>query len=470
MKSTSSRSILHVDMDAFYASVEVLDDPSLAGKAVIVGGEGARGVVASCSYEARAFGVRSAMSSIEAKRRCPHAVFVGGRHGRYGEISEQIHAVFADVTPLIEPIALDEAFLDVTGARRRMGSGADIAAHIRATVFEVTGLQCSVGVATSKLIAKLASEAAKPSVETVRGRTPRSAHVAVSERAPNDGRVTVGAVCPSPGVVEVASGDEREFLHAHHARALWGVGPATMERLARFGVNTVGDIAQLPRETLVRAVGKAVGEHLHQLSNAIDERAVEPDRLTKSVGHEETFASDVRELSVMKVEVQRMSDAVGRRLKRAGLAGRTVTVKIKWPDFTMTTRSSTGTRAIDGGSLIADIAQGLLAEPELADRIARHGVRLLGVSVANMATDKPDAKAIVAIAETSPQLSLFDTGPTAAEDRASPPQNARVDDLVAAIRDRFGDNAVAPASLVRDGSVRVRSDQLDNPWDASGSE
>jgi DNA polymerase IV len=486
------RVILHIDMDAFFASVEVHDNPSLVGKAVIVGGDGARGVVASCSYEARAFGVRSAMSSIEAKRRCPHAVFVSGRHARYGEISEQIHAVFSEVTPIVEPISLDEAFLDVTGAVRRLGSGPTIAAQIRSSILAATGLSSSVGIATSKLVAKLASEAAKPHVERLSG-TVRQ--VRISLRNPSSPAI-IGAVCRSIGVVEVVAGSEVEFLHAHHARSLWGVGPATMERLARFGVVTVGDIAELPRETLVRAVGASAGNHLHQLSHGIDRRFVVADRQTKSVGHEETFSVDVNDVGQLHIEVIRMADAVGRRLKRAGLSGRTVTLKLKWPDFSLTTRSVTLREPVDGGSAIADAADRLLRNESLSHRIATDGVRLLGVTVASLQTnhaslqtnDASPAAGPVLPSRLSgddggslPQLSLFDDAPSevvadsrskarpVSSSEARSQASARLDDIVAAIRDRFGDSAVAPASLLQDGHVRVRTDQLDNPWDASGA-
>ncbi len=392
------RAVLHVDMDAFYASVEVLDDPSLRGTALIVGGEGPRGVVASCSYEARAWGVRSAMSSVEARRRCPHAVFVPGRHSRYGQVSAVIQQVFASMTPLVEPIALDEAFLDVTGAQRDREPW-ELGASVRAAVADATGLTCSVGVATSKLIAKLASEAAKPVVDRP-GPGPSAGQVVVRRRRPDDGRDLVGSTCRAVGVVEVAAGDETAFLHPHPARALWGVGPATMQRLARFGVRTVGDIAALPRDTLVRSLGDSLGMHLHRLSQADDPRPVEPDRPTKSVGHEETFDRDVASVEELHVEVIRMADAVGGRLHRAGLAGRTVTLKVKWPDFTQTTRSRTLDRPTDGSTAIAEVALALLHEPEMAARVVAQGVRLLGVSVANLGEEGP-----------APQLSLFDQPP-----------------------------------------------------------
>ena len=276
------RTILHVDMDAFYVAVEVLLDPSLKGKAVIVGGEGARGVVASCSYEARAYGVRSAMASVRARRLCPHAVFVRGDHARYGEYSTRIHEIFHAFTPAVEGIALDEAFLDLSGSLRLFGSGSLAAVAIRDRVLRNVGLSCSVGVATSKLLAKLASEAAKPPIAkigTSAASSPGTAATGPAEPPPIPGARRV-----APGVVAVELGDEITFLHAHPARALWGVGPKTIERLERFGVATIGDLARLPEATVVGALGTSNGRHLHALAQAIDDRPVESDRAVKSIG------------------------------------------------------------------------------------------------------------------------------------------------------------------------------------------
>jgi DNA polymerase IV len=238
-----NRTILHVDLDAFYASVEVLENPQLEGKPVLVGGTGSRGVVAAASYEARRYGIPSAMPMARARRLCPQAVVLPPRFELYGAKSRAVKEIFAAFTPLIEPIALDEAFLDVTGAVRLFGDGAHIGAAIRARVRGETGLTASVGVARNKLLAKLASDDAKPD-----------------------------------GMLVVDAGTELAFLHPHPVGRLWGVGPATLKRLERFGVETIGDLAAVPEASLVEALGKAHGHHLHELACGRDDRPVEPDR------------------------------------------------------------------------------------------------------------------------------------------------------------------------------------------------
>ena len=409
--------ILHVDMDAFYAAVEVLADPALAGKPVIVGGAGARGVVAACSYEARSYGVHSAMPSVRAQRLCPHAVFVAGRFDLYQEHSRRLHGILTSFTPLVEGIALDEAFLDVTGARRLWGRGAVIAAAIRAQVVKESGLWCSVGVAPSKFLAKLASEAAKP-----RAGPPGS------------------PPSPGPGVKEVAPGQELEFLHPLPVGALWGVGPATRRRLDRFGVRTVGDLAAMPLATVVGALGAAQGRHLHALAWARDDRAVEPDRAVKSVGHEETYATDHHRLDTLRAEALRLSDAVANRLREAGVAGRTVTLKVRFADFQTITRSRTVPRAVDAGPAVARVAVDLLEAVDPSP-----GVRLLGVSVSNLGP-RPEE-----------QLRL-DEEAGAGGDRE--PAVARAVDQV---RRRFGDTAVGPATLLRADGLAVKR-RGDRQW------
>lgn len=360
----SRLSILHVDMDAFYVEVERRRDPSLVGRAVIVGGSGRRGVVASASYEARASGVRSAMPTARARRLCPDAVVVTSDFSSYIEASEAIAGVFESVTPHVEPIALDEAFLDVSGAHRLFGTSAEIAWHIRGEVSAATGLDCSVGVASTKTLAKLASVAAKPVV------------------APSG---------PQPGlgvrVVEVA--DQMAFLWGHRVEALWGVGPVTLERLNAIGVASVGDLARVPVDILASAVGSAHGTHLAALARGLDDRPVRPGGTPKSIGHEETFETDVFDTARIHSEIVRLADAVSARLRAAGLAGRTVTLKIRYPDFSLRTRAHTLAEPIRTARVLATVAQRLTGRIDLAQ-----GVRLLGVSVSNLA-ETPSARETV---------------------------------------------------------------------------
>jgi DNA polymerase-4 len=407
-------------MDAFYAAVEALDDPGLRGRPLIVGGTGRRGVVASCSYEARAYGVRSAMPSGQARRLCQHAVFLAPRFERYAEMSSCIHAIFRQYTPLVEGIALDEAFLDVTGSARLFGSGPDIAVVIRRRVASELGLACSVGVAPVKFLAKLASEAAKP-------------------------RVTPGAVNAGAGVVVIEPGQELSFLHPMPIESLWGVGPATAGRLRRLGVTTVGELAEVPLEVLEATVGGAHGRHLAELARGVDERAVEPDREVKSVSHEETYPVDLFERDELDREIVRMADAVAGRMRRAGLSGRTVGLKIRYGDFVTLTRSRTVAAGLAEGPAIAAIAGALLGSVDISP-----GIRLLGVGVSNLSPSGGAA---------AEQMSL-DLEAPAARGGAPEPSPApapaeswrQASGAIDAIRDRYGDTAVGPARLLgRDG-------------------
>jgi DNA polymerase IV len=407
--------ILHVDMDAFFVAVELLDHPELVGRPVVVGGAGARGVVAAASYEARAYGVHSAMPSTRAKRLCPSAVFLPGRHARYSEVSAQVFELFRTVTPLVEGLSLDEAFLDVAGARRLLGEPPVIAAQLRRTVADELGLGCSVGVAPRKLTAKLASEAAKP-------------------------RPSLDGPQPGPGVVVVRPEDELAFLHRHPVGALWGVGPATRRRLDRFAVRTVGDLAALPVETLVGALGEASGRHLHDLAWARDERPVVTSSAPKSVGHEETFATDHTSAEWLGREVVRLADAVAGRLRRHGLSGRTIVLKVRFADFRTITRSSTVPEPIDGGRAIAVVARRLLDAVDPSP-----GVRLLGVSVSSLQ-------------EGGGQLSLDDGGHGSWSAATG---------AVDAIRDRYGDAAIVPAALAGPAGVRVKR-RGDQQWGPDG--
>jgi DNA polymerase IV len=403
------RAILHVDMDAFYVGVELRRRPELRGKPVVVGGTGSRGVVAAASYEARRFGVFSAMSSVVARRRCPNAVFLPGDHELYASVSREVHRIFHDVTPLVEPLALDEAFLDVTGSLRLLGTAYDIATHIRRRVADELELACSVGGGTSKFIAKLASKEAKP-------------------------RVGPDGVRPGAGVLLIEPGAELSFLHPLPVQALWGVGPATFERLTRLGVRTVGDLAALEVGALVASVGKAHGQHLHRLARAIDDRPVEPERAMKSIGHEETFAHDKHTHEELRREAVRLADAVAARLRSQGVGARTVTLKVRFSEFTTVTRSHTVPAPVATAAAILAAVDPLLAAID-----AQQGVRLLGISTSNFG-------------EPAEQLSLdalLDDGGAAAQDWVT------ASETIDAIRERFGAASIGPASTVSTSGLRL---------------
>ena len=387
MNGARGRTILHVDLDAFYASAEVLDNPGLRGRPVLVGGTGPRGVVAAASYEARRFGVHSAMPMVRARRLCPEAVVLPPRFEVYGAKSRAVHQIFAAFTPAIEPIALDEAFLDVTNAVRLFGTGADIGGAIRGRVRAETGLTASVGVAPNKLLAKLASDDAKPD-----------------------------------GMLVVEPGTELAFLHPHPVGRLWGVGPATLKRLERFGVTTIGDLAALPESTLVETLGRAHGHQLHELARGRDDRPVEPDRATKSIGQEETFPRDLADRETLRREVLRLAERAGSRLRDHGFAGRTVTIKVRFPDFRTITRSTTLPEPISASAEIARLALALLDKVDTAG-----GVRLLGVTVSNLTQ------------AAAHQESLFGEESL----RPDPIQGA-----IDAVRERFGSEAIGSASMV----------------------
>ncbi len=438
----AERVILHVDMDAFFASVEVLDDPSLAGLPVIVGGSGLRGVVAACTYEARRFGVHSAMASSVARRLCPHAVFVDGRFHRYVEESGKLHAIFHSVTPLVEGISLDEAFLDVTGSRQLLGDGPTIAATIRQRVSDELHLDCSVGIGRSKLMAKLASKAAKPSA--------------------SPSGVTGGA-----GVVVVPADRELAFLHPLPVRALWGVGPVTGRRLESLGILTVGDIASLPDGALRRYLGVAQGTHLAELARGHDPRPVVPEQEAKSIGHEETFATDLWDRERLHGHLLRMVDASATALRRSELAARTITIKVRFSDFSMITRSYSLVSPVDASPAIGAVATALLESVRLDQ-----GVRLLGVSLSGFGEADggqqltldldldPGVPPVPGVTGIDPSR---DADPAAdrltrAQEEAERIQGswATVTSAVDAIRARYGGSSVGPASLVGADGLRVR--------------
>ncbi|NRQ34201.1 DNA polymerase IV [Nonomuraea sp. NN258] len=382
--------ILHVDMDAFFASVELLDRPELRGRPVIVGSPAGRGVVLSATYEARAFGVHSAMPMSRARRLCPKATIIPPSHGKYAEVSKGVMEIFHAITPQVEPIASDEAFLDVGGARRRLGPPAKIAAMIREQVLERYGITCSVGVASSKFIAKLASKQCKP-----------------------DGLLVVPAA-------EVVS-----FLHPLPVSALWGVGERTEQALVRLGIRTVGDLARVPSSTLQRELGQAVGGHLAALAWGRDERPVSAHVPDKSIGNEETFAADVDDPEVIKRELLRLSERVAARMRKAGHVGRTVSVKLRRADFSTINRSRTLREPTD----VAQEIYATACELYEAAGLERVRLRLVGVRMENL---RPAEEAVRQLT-----LGERETGWREAEQA-----------MDKAIR-RFGPDAVLPASLVR---------------------
>ncbi|MEQ4716298.1 DNA polymerase IV [Nonomuraea sp. B19D2] len=382
--------ILHVDMDAFFASVELLDRPELRGHPVIVGSPAGRGVVLSATYEARAHGVHSAMPMSRARRLCPQATVIPPSHGKYSEVSKGVMEIFHTITPLVEPIASDEAFLDVGGARRRLGPPAAIAAMIREQVLDRYGITCSVGVAGSKFVAKLASKQCKPD-----------------------------------GLLVVPAGQVVDFLHPLPVSALWGVGERTEQALVRLGIRTVGDLAKVPPATLQRELGQAVGGHLAALAWGRDERAVSAHVSDKSIGNEETFAADVDDPEVIRRELLRLSERVAARMRKGGHVGRTVSVKLRRADFTTINRSRTLREPTD----VAQVIYATACELFEAAGLQRVRLRLVGVRMENLRPAE----------EATRQLSIGEreTGWREAEQA-----------MDKAIR-RFGPDAVLPASLVR---------------------
>ena len=403
---------LHVDMDAFYAAVEVRRRPELRGRPVVVGGTGSRGVVAAASYEARVFGIHSAMPSTRARRLCPHAVFLPGDHSHYAEVSERIMAVLRDVSPLVEPLSLDEAFMDVRGAGRLLGPAPELGARIRSRILDTEQLTCSVGAASTKFMAKLATERAKPRI---------------GPSGPEWGS----------GVHVVESGTELDFLHPLPVTALFGVGPATSRRLQRLGVETVGDLASLPEAAVIAALGAASGRQLHQLANGIDDRPVVVNRFPRSISHEETFARDLHITSELEAEATRLADAVARRLRTSHLQARTITLKLRFGDFRTITRSVTRPDPVDGTRDLVSAARELLGQIDVA-----LGVRLLGVGASGL------------VQTTARQLSFED----------EPHLHEAAERVTDEIRDRFGASAIGPAAAVRDGRGMRSVSDSDQRW------
>ena len=341
--------ILHMDLDAFFAAVEQRDKPSLRGKPVVVGGVGGRGVVATASYEARAFGIRSAMSTAEARSRCPNAAFLSGRFDAYREASVAVMALLRELSPLVEPLSLDEAFVDLAAAGLddlSIEGVTEVARQMKNDVSRVTGGLCgSIGIGSSKLIAKIASELDKPD-----------------------------------GLVVVPPGTEQDLLRPMKVTVIPGVGPATAERLRRVGVHTVADLEQISEDELVRVVGQSHGKSLYRLARADDDRPVISERETKSVSVEDTYDTDLVDRRLLEALLDRQSAKVTERLRKARLSGRTITVKVRLHDFSTHTRSTTLSGPTDTARVVGRLARTLLGQFDTSG-----GVRLLGVGVSGLA-------------------------------------------------------------------------------------
>ena len=348
MEPLPPRKIIHVDMDAFYASVEQRDNPALRGKPLAVGGSAARGVVAAASYEARSFGVHSAMPSVTAKRKCPDLIFVSPRFDVYRAVSQQIREIFADYTPLVEPLSLDEAYLDVTENRKGMEIATEIATEIRARIFATTGLTASAGISYNKFLAKMASDQRKPNGQFV--------------------------ITPKNGPA---------FVEALPVKKFHGVGPATAERMKRHGIETGRDLRDKSLAFLQQHFGKS-GPYFYGIARGIDGRQVKPDRIRKSVGAEDTFREDIRDLGLATAELRPLTEKVWRHCEAHEIGAKTLTVKIKYADFTQATRSRTQATPIAGVEAMLEIAAALLESVHPF----RKPVRLLGVTLSSLSTEE----------------------------------------------------------------------------------
>ena len=403
------REIIHLDLDAFYASVETLDNPEIAGKPVIVGGGGKRGVVTAASYEARKFGVHSAQPVATARRLCPDGVFLPVRMGRYKEMSDRVFEIFRRFSPLVEALSIDEAFLDVTGTERLFGGALEIARKIKETVESETGLTVSAGVAASKFVAKIASDMNKPD-----------------------------------GLTVVPRGKEKEFLGPLPVGKLWGVGKVTETALHGMGVKTIGDLASVPGDTLKKRFGKH-GLHLHRLANGIDDREVEPEHEVKSIGHEDTYDEDIRDREVIEKELLSLAHRVSSRMRRKGFRGRTVTLKVKYRDFTQVTRAATLPSPTDDGATIYRTVLPLLKKTEAG----RRPVRLLGISVSHFGEKRFPR-------EEWGQIPLFGQRPeqrppsTRGTTVRDPARTAKLNEAVDRIREKYGEKGIRPGTLAGD--------------------
>jgi len=387
-----SRAIIHLDMDAFYPAVEVLDNPDLKGKPVIVGGGRERGVVSSASYEARTFGVHSAQPMATAMRLCPNGVFLPVRMSRYKKVSKQVFEIFFRFTPLVEPLSIDEAFLDVTGSIRLFGEPVEIAKRIKQMVVNETGLTISAGVAPSKFVAKIASDMDKPD-----------------------------------GLTVVPSDRLREFLNPLPIKKMWGVGKVTQEALARLNVRTFKDLSLMPVKVLEQQFGKH-GLKMHHLSMGIDHREVIPEHDAKSIGHEETFSQDIIDRGAAKKELLSLANKVARRMRREGVIGRTITLKVKYSDFVQLTRSKTLPTSTDDGPEIYSTVCRLLKKTAVGKR----PVRLLGISLSQLS-----------VVGSETQLGLFSPDGATLKRKEL---HAAIDSL----HEKFGERSIRPGTLLKE--------------------
>jgi DNA polymerase-4 len=389
--------VLHLDMDAFYASVEIREDPSLAGRPLIIGHRGRRGVVSTCSYEARRYGVRSAMPSVTAERLCPGATWLPGRMGLYIEVSQAIRRILDDASPVVEPLSIDEAFLDLTGAAAGLEAGRSVAALLKERIRREQRLTASVGVAPNKFLAKVGSDLEKPD-----------------------------------GLVVLTPEDVPGTLWPLPVERLWGIGPRTAPRLHARGIRTIGDVARLPEGALEAAVGASWAGHLRALARGGDDRPVEPHRESKSISEERTYAADLDDPEEIDRALLERSEGVSRELRRQGLAGRTVHIKVRTGDFTTRTRALTLPAPTDMTEAIVRAARVLFRE---RIRLGRQGIRLLGVGVSGL--EPPGA---------GPRTLFPDPG----EERSR-----RAALAADALRDRLGEGAVTRARLLRAASPRA---------------
>lgn len=384
------KAIIHLDMDAFYAAVEMLDNPSLKGKPVIVGGTNKRGVVSSASYEARKFGIHSAQPIATAMGLCPHGIYLPVRMRRYIEVSERVFEIFYRFSPLVEPLSIDEGFIDVTGSVGLFGSPIEIVKKIKKAVVEEIGLTVSAGLAPCKFVAKIASDLDKPD-----------------------------------GLTVVPEGRVIEFLEPLPIERLWGVGKETKKALALLGVQTIGDLSRIPMDVLETRFGK-LGIHLHLLSHGIDNRGIETKRKTKSMGREDTFLEDLLDMNLIRRELLSLATRVSRRMRRKSYEAKTLTLKVKYSDFERVTRSMTLSKATDDAKEIYQCCKGLLEKTEAG----RRPIRLLGISLSHIQAQGEEK-----------QLSLF-------QKQHLSQQSKNLNLALDKIYDKFGENAILPGTIL----------------------